>query len=99
MKPLSLRMSALALFAALGCAGCMTATTPLHDAQFGAAVRAAARAQTLVPHAGAHGDPVAGLDGAAGRAAIERYQASFREPPASFEVLNIGGSATGASAR
>jgi hypothetical protein len=82
-------------------AGCATdgstsmgnSVTPQLDARFGDAVRQARALQTLNPTAGRTGDPVIGIDGRAGAAAIERYHESFRSPPQSFDVLNIGGGA------
>ena len=48
---------------------------------------------TLNPRGAANPDPVAGLDGQAARAALERYQDSFKAPPPVINVINIGGSA------
>ncbi|WP_249931149.1 hypothetical protein [Ramlibacter sp. 2FC] len=79
-------LGTMALFA--GCAS----TTPVADSHFGEAVRAARAAQTLNPQASANRDPVKGIDGQAGSAAMERYQDSFKSPPKTFEILNIGGS-------
>lgn len=86
--------SALALVMPLFLAGCVGAT-PEYDAKFGEAVRQARALQTLNPDAGRDGDTLPGVDGTAGRAAIDRYQESFRAPPQTFEVLNIGGATTG----
>lgn len=72
-------------------AGCAS-VTPNYDAKFGDAVRAALHAQTLNPGASANNDPVLGLDGKAAVNALERYQESFKAPPKTFEVTNIGGS-------
>ncbi|MFM1991884.1 MAG: hypothetical protein RJA99_4841 [Pseudomonadota bacterium] len=74
-------------------AGC--AATPRYDATFGEAVRQARALQVLNPDAGRDGDTLPGIDGRAGRAAVERYQSSFKDPVPTFEVLNIGGIATG----
>jgi hypothetical protein len=84
---------AAASFAALltACAS----TTPVLDANFGNAVRQARAAQTLNPNASANRDPVLGIDGQAGAAAQERYQESFKAPPKTFEIINIGGTLTG----
>jgi hypothetical protein len=83
-----------------GCASDGTAAlpgaTPRYDAAFGESVRQARALQTLNPEAGQHGDPVLGIDGRAGASAVERYQESFKTPPRTFEVLNIGGSTVGA---
>lgn len=83
-----------ALGAAALLAGCVS-TTPMMDSKFGDAVRQARTAQTLNPNASANRDPVLGIDGKAGAAAQERYQESFRTPPKTFEVINIGGSLSG----
>ncbi|MEK9777289.1 MAG: hypothetical protein VW339_14300 [Quisquiliibacterium sp.] len=71
------------------CAGTMT---PRVDGAFGESVRQTKALQTLNPSASANSDPVTGIDGESGRAAIDRYQQSFRTPPKSFEVQSIGGS-------
>jgi hypothetical protein len=72
-------------------AGC--ATTPNYDARFGDAVRQARSAMTIDPDASANRDPATGIDGQAARAAIARYEASFKEPPPVVNVINIGGGA------
>jgi len=77
-------------FAAL-LSGCVS-SSPVVDSHFGEAVRAARAAQTLNPQASANRDPVKGLDGQAASSAMERYQESFKSPPKTFEILNIGGS-------
>lgn len=74
---------------------CVSTTTPELDAKFGDAVRAAREAQTVNPSASANKDPVQGLDGKSAVNALERYQDSFKAPPKTFEVLNIGGSQSG----
>lgn len=71
-------------------AGCAS-VTPNYDAKFGTAVRAALQAQTLNPTAAVNDDSVLGLDGKAAVNALERYQDSFKAPPKTFEILNIGG--------
>lgn len=70
---------------------CAVPATPAYDAKFGEAVRQAVALQTLNPEAGRNADPVTGIDGQAGKAAIDRYQQSFRAPPQTFEVFDIGG--------
>lgn len=80
------------------CAALLTAcasSTPVLDANFGNAVRQARSAQTLNPNASANRDPVLGIDGQAGAAAQDRYQESFKSPPKTFEIVNIGGGLTG----
>jgi hypothetical protein len=74
-------------------AGCAS-STPVLDATFGDAVRAARVAQTLNPNASANRNPVTGVDGQAGTSAIEGYEKSFREPVRTFEV-GTGGNLTG----
>ncbi len=83
---------------AASCAALLTAcaaTTPALDANFGNAVRQARSAQTLNPNASSNPDPVLGIDGKAGAAAQDRYQESFKAPPKTFEIVNIGGALTG----
>lgn len=72
-----------------------TSTSPTLDAKFGDAVRQARIQQTLNPNASANRNPVLGIDGRAGAAAQDRYQESFRTPPKTFEIINIGGAITG----
>lgn len=74
--------------------GCAS-VTPNYDAKFGDAVRAARQAQTLNPGAAPDRDPVLGLDGKAAVNALDRYQESFKTPPKTFEVINIGGGLSG----
>jgi hypothetical protein len=74
-----------------GCAN----VSPNYDAKFGDTVRAAQLAQTLHPGAGANLDAALGLDGGAAANGLERYQDSFKAPPKTFEVINIGGAFTG----
>lgn len=79
---------------ALTIAGCAS-TTPNLDARFGQAVLAARAQQTINPAASLNSDPVSGLDGRAGKEAMGRYHDSFKTPPPSFNVINIGGSIAG----
>lgn len=81
---------------ALTIAGCAS-TTPNLDARFGQAVLAARAQQTLNPTASLNADPVSGLDGRAARDAMGRYHDSFKTPPPSFNVINIGGGIAGSS--
>lgn len=69
----------------------VSGATPEIDARFGDAVREARARQTIDPDASRNTDPVAGIDGEAGRAAMIRYHDSFREPPPTFNILGIGG--------
>ena len=77
------------LAAALLAAAC--AETPHYDARFGEALRDARLAMTIDPNAGAKADEVKGIDGRAGKEAVKRYHASFKEPPPVTNVINIGG--------
>lgn len=92
-----MRHKVLSIALAAPLLGACVAATPMYDAQFGEAVRQAAAVQTLNPAAGRDGDSVAGIDGRAGRSAIETYQESFRKPPPAFEVFNIGGGVSASS--
>lgn len=78
-----------ALSALLG--ACAVPATPNYDTKFGEAVRQATALQTLNPDAGRNTDPVTGIDGESGKAAVDRYQESFKAPPRTFEVFDIGG--------
>lgn len=80
---------AACLAALLG--GCAIPATPTYDAKFGEAVRQAQSLQALYPEAGTNADPVTGIDGQSGKHAVDRYQDSFKAPPRSFEVFDIGG--------
>jgi hypothetical protein len=83
-------------------AGCAS-NTPILDQHFGDAVNAAKAQQTLNPEASQNKDPVAGIDGVAAKATIDRYQKSFEQPPATTNIFNIGvgtgGSSTSGSVR
>lgn len=83
---------AIAAFVVAGCAAPASSENRQSevDLRFGDAVRQARAQQTLNPEARST-DPVAGIDGVAAQNAIERYQKSFKEPPPSFNVINIGG--------
>jgi len=76
-----------------GCAGLPPVETREFDARFGDAVRQARAQQTLNPDAGRSADPVSGIDGVAAQNTIEQYQKGFREPPPTFNILGIGGTA------
>lgn len=85
----------LLVAAAATLAGCASTTTPNLDSRFGEAVLAARATQTMNPMASSNPDPVSGLDGKAASEAIGRYYDSFKAPPPTFEVINIGGNITG----
>lgn len=84
---------ALLLGLAAALAGC--STTPQLDAHYGEAVLAARAMQTINPQGSANRDPVSGIDGKAGVAAMDHYQEGFKTPQKTFDVINIGGSLTG----
>lgn len=88
-------MNKITLTLLLGLLTACTSITPNYDAKFGDAVRSARQAQTLNPGAKADTDPVMGLDAQAAVKAQERYQDSFKTPPKTFEVINIGGGLSG----
>jgi hypothetical protein len=79
-------------------AGCVTSPTPRYDMRFGDAVRQARQAQTI--NAQPSTAALDGMDGVSARNASERYHDSFRKPPPTVNVINIGGSlAPGAPAQ
>lgn len=82
--------------AILGLTACGS-TTPHLDAHFGEAVVAARAQQTIDPQASLNADPVNGIDGRAARETMVRYHNSFKAPPPTFNVINIGGSIAGGS--
>lgn len=88
-------MNKITLTLLLGLLAACTHITPNYDKKFGDAVRAARQAQTLNASAPADADPVMGLDAQAGVKAQERYQESFKTPPKSFDVINIGAGVSG----
>jgi len=76
-------------------AGCAS-TTPNYDVRFGEAVRQSKISMTINPDAGKNPDQAFGLDGKAARETIILYQGTFKEPPPTVNVINIGGAmATG----
>ena len=80
--------------AALILAGC-SSTTPRLDAHFGEAVVAARALQTINPGASLNSQVVIGLDGKAAADAMARYHESFKNPPPTFNVINIGSGNSG----
>lgn len=68
-------------------------TTPRLDAHFGEAVSTARAQQTLNPQASLNTEPVPGIDGQAGDAAVDNYRNSFRHPgPPMRGVIDLGNS-------
>lgn len=91
MHTMTLPARLCALLAAAVLSACAS-TTPYWDARFGDSVRALNAQQVARPQAGANADPVAGIDGRAARAAIDRYERSLPEPKAASTPLgNAGG--------
>lgn len=84
------------LLAAIGLAGCAS-TSPVLDSHFGEAVNAAKAQQIINPDASQNTDPVAGVDGKAADAAMDRYHRSFVAPPPTTNVFTIGIGNSGAS--
>ncbi|WP_197337893.1 hypothetical protein [Ralstonia solanacearum] len=79
---------------ALILAGCMS-TTPAYNARFGQAVRTVRVMQTLNPDASKNSDPVAGVDGRAATAAMDRYNAQYSAPRGDPNAFTVGvGSST-----
>lgn len=69
--------------------GCSSA--PRFEKNFGNTVRANLAAQTIDPRGAANTNPAMGIDGAAARAAHERYQRSFVQPDSAKSMLNTLG--------
>lgn len=74
-------------FVSAAITGC--AVTPELDEHFGDAVATSRLAQTISPQGSAV--PVMGLDGKAAKETMGRYLDSFKAPPPSINVINIGG--------
>jgi type IV pilus biogenesis protein CpaD/CtpE len=93
MDILKLKFSPLKLvlltLVAAGLAGCIN-PSPVVDNNFGKAVNAAKAQQIINPDASLNRDPVAGVDGQAADAAMNRYHRSFVQPPITPNVFNIG---------
>lgn len=95
MHTSTLKLILASLFTSATLVGCAT-NTPMLDEHFGEAVNAAKAQQIINPDAPLNADPVAGVDGQAANAAVDRYHKSFVQPPATTNVFNIGvGSASG----
>jgi hypothetical protein len=73
--------------------GCVQ-RTPYLDSHFGESVTLLKAQQVLNPEAARNTDPVAGIDGKAGKSAYDEYQKSYRTPeplPNAF-TIGVGGS-------
>jgi hypothetical protein len=91
-----MKMNKLATIILLLLGGCAS-TTPNYDSRFGDAVRQAKMNMTINPDAGKNPDQALGMDGKAARETVILYQGTFKEPPPTVNVINIGGPlATGA---
>ncbi len=86
----------ICLLTSVALVGCVT-QTPNLDQHFGEAVNAAKAQQTINPDASLNQDPVAGVDGQAANAAVDRYHKSFEQPPASSNIFTIGVGGSGGS--
>jgi hypothetical protein len=92
----TLSLATCATLLATGCAQVPART----DIDFGKAVKAAMSAQTINPE-GVHGStPAPGMQGAAARATIDRYEKSFESPapPANIFTIGVGNASTSSSA-
>lgn len=89
MKLTQLLVCTLALLLVGGC----VSESPHFDGQIGLAVNTAKARQTLNPDASRNADPVAGIDGTPADFTIDEYHNSFRAPPPTFQVINVGGGA------
>jgi hypothetical protein len=96
MHSTTLKIVLAGLLASAALSGCAP-NTPRLDANFGDAVNTAKAQQTINPDASQNTDPVAGLDGQAANAVIDRYQKSYEQPPAPTNVftIGVGGGSTG----
>lgn len=63
---------------------------PRVEHSIGGAVNSAKVLQTLNPDASSNTDPVAGIEGAAAVHTMGEYAASFKAPPPTFPVINVG---------
>lgn len=93
METLKLKLSplnlVLSMLIATGLVGCVN-PAPVVDDNFGNAVKAAKAQQIINPDASLNTDPVAGVDGQAADAAMNRYHRSFVAPVATPNVFTIG---------
>ncbi|MGO4306753.1 hypothetical protein [Cupriavidus sp. RAF12] len=75
-------------------AGCIS-TTPVYDAHFGEAVRTVRAMQTLNPDASSNTNTVAGIDGRAATAAMDRYNTLYTKPQSDINAFTVGVGAAG----
>ncbi len=69
--------------------GACAPTSPRLDSSFGESTRTTLAQQTLNPDAAQKQVPES-VDGAAARQGVERYRATFREPPQAGDAYTIG---------
>jgi hypothetical protein len=95
------RIRTVLALAACALLGACATTTPNYDARLGDAVQVAQARQTIDPAATKRNaaDPVAGVDGRAGRAAYDRYLFTFVRPEPTANVFAIGVSGSQSSNR
>jgi type IV pilus biogenesis protein CpaD/CtpE len=82
------------LLAAALLAGCAATSTPNLDAKFGQSMNTLKAQQIINPDASRNTDPVAGIDGQAANAIIDRYHKGY-EAPAPALTGTIGSSVGG----
>lgn len=87
---MNVRRLFISTLAVLFISGC-TSLSPYFDQQVGRAVETAKARQTIKPEASRNTDPVTGIGGTPADSAIDEYHNSFKAPPPSFTVINIGG--------
>jgi hypothetical protein len=80
--------------AALALSGCVS-IHPEVDRHYGEAVTAANNAQVLNPQGVRPPAGAPGIDGRAAKETMDRYVDSFKAPPPTMNVINIGGSLAG----
>ena len=84
----------IAVIVALALTGCVS-LHPDIDWSYGEAVTATNRAQRLNPLGVRAPESAPGMDGRAAKEAMDRYVDSFKAPPPTMNVINIGGSLAG----
>jgi hypothetical protein len=87
---MKLSICATALVALTGC----VSPHPEANNRFGQAVNSAKHAQTLNPQGTRPVSAVSGIDGRAAKETMDRYVDSFKAPPPTLNVFNIGGPVT-----
>jgi hypothetical protein len=70
--------------------GACASPSPHFDQHFGSAINAAQAQQTVNPEASRNTDAVVGIGGTPADSAMKEYHNSFRSPPPTFPVINIG---------